>query len=156
MDEKINTLRTIYQHRDMVRICLKRISTDLDMRGLNHDLSKLSEDEFEGFSRINNIARKYPYGSKEYKESLKKERDTIDLHYSRNRHHPEHWSDVRGMGYLDIIEMVCDWYAATNTYKQTELSTVLDKQFERFNFSDEQKWLIKEIWSDLTYKEIFE
>lgn len=35
----------------------------------------------------------------------------IETHWKNNRHHPEYFKDISNMEELDIIEMVCDWYA---------------------------------------------
>lgn len=116
-EDQVQLLRTIAAHRDYVRIGLQSITQELERRALEHDVSKYSPDEFSGFARINKAAREHPYGSEEYKAGLRQEKPTIDLHYSRNRHHPEHHENpAETMTFLDIIEMVCDWRSAWKTY----------------------------------------
>jgi hypothetical protein len=92
-EDGIQLLRTIAAHRDYVRRGMQLLTHAIERRALAHDLSKLSPDEFAGFSRINKAAREYPYGSDEYRAGLKAEKSTIDLHYSRNTHHPEWVTD---------------------------------------------------------------
>lgn len=107
-EDGIQLLRTMTVHLTELRRGMQAITQDLDRRALRHDLSKFLAGEFAGFARINAAARLHPYGSEEYKAGLRQEKETIELHYSRNSHHPEHGP----MSFLDIIEMVCDWRAA--------------------------------------------
>ena len=38
----------------------------------------------------------------------------LQHHYRHNAHHPEHYEDgVAGMDLLDLVEMFCDWKAAS-------------------------------------------
>src|SRR5574338_329359 len=109
-------------HRIMVQAALLRVIHNLERRSLVHDASKFEEEEFEGFARINRVAREHPYGSDEYRASLKAEKPTIQRHYVGNSHHPEHWDapdhnvGTTMMGLFDLIEMVCDWWAAWKVY----------------------------------------
>jgi hypothetical protein len=121
-EDKIQVLNTIVHHRTMVQVALQTVTQALSRRSLAHDVSKFRADEFEGFSRINRTAREHPYGSVEYRAALKQEKPTIALHYARNSHHPEYWDapdhnvGTTMMGLLDLIEMVCDWWAAWKVY----------------------------------------
>ena len=121
-DDAIKTLVTLAHHRLKVQEALNVVTRDLETRSLVHDASKYQDDEFAGFTRINRTAREHPYGSAEYRASLKQEKPTISLHYARNSHHPEFWGDdscggdAHSMRLLDLIEMVCDWWAAWTVY----------------------------------------
>jgi hypothetical protein len=141
--DQIRTLNTIVHHRLQVQSAIQRVTQTLERRALVHDESKFREDEFAGFSRINATAREHPYGSEEYRASLKAEKPTIQLHYSRNSHHPEHWQgphdSPQGMGLFDLIEMTCDWWAAWKVYdgqrEESKRSTWMEnvaKQRDRF------------------------
>lgn len=138
------TLATTLRHRELVRLALRRVAVQLEQRGLLHDLSKWSEDELSGFVRINRVAREHAYGSEEYRASMRREEETIRLHYSRNSHHPEYHDDIRQMGVLDLLEMVCDWWAASITYGKISLADSLEVHRERFDFSPEQWWVIEQ------------
>jgi hypothetical protein len=153
-DDGIQLLRTIAAHRDYVRRGMQLLTHALERRALAHDLSKLSPDEFAGFSRINKAAREHPYGSPEYRAGLKAEKPTIALHYSRNSHHPEFWAtdqfqaDAAGMGFLDLIEMVIDWRSAYLTYgSQGTWDENMARQIERYReqFSSAQWWLVNQV-----------
>lgn len=158
--DAIQLIRARTQHVNFVQEGLLVIAQALQRRGLVHDRSKFSADEFAGFCRINAVAREHPYGSAEYRAGLKQEKPTIELHYARNSHHPEHhdeaeagskgtWEDrtrVEAMGFLDIIEMVCDWRSAYLAYgSQGTWEENMDRQRERYKdwFSSGQ-WLLLE------------
>lgn len=145
MSDEVATLRTIVAHRAFVSSYLNRFADAMNVRALEHDLSKLLVEEFDGFVSINKIAREHPYGSEEYRAALK-DNAVIDLHFFRNRHHPEfHDAQVAGMGLLDIIEMVCDWKAAGEVYGMTSFRDALQIQVERFGLTERQVWLINMI-----------
>lgn len=145
LTEETKTLVTILRHVRVVQFLLIELSQELERRAAGHDISKLALDEFGGFVEVNRIARTHPYGSQEYKDSLK-DNKTIELHFSRNRHHPEYHADgVDGMNLLDWVEMVVDWRAASLTYGNTDWNEVLEKQFERFKMTPEQVYLVRMI-----------
>lgn len=142
MDEAVKTLVTILKHQGLVRAHMGKLAQNLGNHALGHDLSKLGLDEFGGFVAVNRTAREHPYSSEEYKASLKGNA-VIDLHFSRNRHHPEfHENGVADMGLLDIIEMVCDWKAASETYGMTSFQDAMQTQVKRFGLTAEQLYLI--------------
>lgn len=69
--------------------------------------------------------------------------DSIKLHWKRNSHHPEHYESCIDMSKLDIMEMVCDWYARSLQYNTDFLEYIKEKQKTRFHFPD---WMFAEIW----------
>jgi len=149
----VKALATIVAHRDHVRLNMLALTNELERRALQHDLSKLSPTELEGFVRINRAAREHPYGSEEYRASMDAEKGPsgcITHHYERNSHHPEFFASPKDMGFLDIIEMVLDWKAASDTYGSMTLRGSLPHHRARFDFSDEQWWLIESVvaWID--------
>lgn len=149
-EDGVQLLRSYLLHCRCVRRGLARVVRAIEERAESHDDSKLYADEFAGFSRINKAAREHPYGSEEYRAGLRQEKPVIDLHYSRNSHHPEH----RGhelpvdMTWLDIMEMVCDWRGAYLAYgSQGTWSDNLARQRQRYanHFTHEQWWMIDQI-----------
>ena len=99
-----------------------------------HDNSKLVGPELELLSSI--------YGNQsafiDPKVQLSNnEKDVIEKHWENNRHHPEHFEDFDNMSELDILEMVCDWYARSMQYGTDFLEFVRVRQETRFHFSDE-------------------
>lgn len=156
---KINLMLSMMRHREYLKEGVQNLCHELNSRATVHDLSKLTEDEVEGFAKINGIARNFKYGSQEYIDSMKDSKDVIHLHFSRNSHHPEFHTQCKTvfqdeanygyeMGWLDIIEMVLDWRAAWkgydtgNTWKDT-----IEIQRKRFKskFSEHRWWLVEEI-----------
>lgn len=164
-------LRSYSRHRDYVRLALTRIVHDLEARAIEHDASKMLDDEFAGFARLNAVARQHTFGSPEYKALMQQERATIDLHFSRNSHHPErpkllgeasererglpddatYWSahHAARMTFLDIIEMVCDWWGARRGYNDSRMtwreSVAMNLESKGKYLTDEQKWLVREV-----------
>ncbi len=167
-------LRSYSRHRDYVRLAVTLVVQALERRAIEHDASKMLDDEFAGFARINAAARVNKFGSPEYSESMQKERATIDLHFSRNSHHPErpsllgeraeverglpddatYW-DAHGaarMTFLDVIEMVCDWWGARKGYNDSRSwldSVELNFKAKGKFLSAEQLWLAREVASFL-------
>jgi len=142
LSEEAKTITTILRHNRLVASYLINLACAMEKRAIVHDASKLSVDEFTGFVQINRIAREHEYGSQEYKDSIKKT-DAVALHYSRNPHHPEHYkSGVDDMSLVDLIEMVADWKAASETYGQTSLEEALEIQAKRFGLSAKHLYLI--------------
>lgn len=61
----------------------------------------------------------------------------LDHHYANNRHHPEyHKSGIQSMDLVDIIEMLCDWKAATLRHNDGDIDKSLDINQKRFGYSD--------------------
>jgi len=139
MTEKIlnNNLETI-KYIDDVRANLYIFITDLIQRAKDHDASKLQSPEQEIFSEYWGELGKVEYGSEKYKKLLEKVKPAIDHHYSKNRHHPEHFSDgIRGMDILDVVEMLADWSAATKRNKNGNIHKSIEHNKTRFNISED-------------------
>lgn len=67
-------------------------------------------------------------------------RPALDHHYALNRHHPEHFEDeIKGMNLIDIIEMICDWKAASERHAVGDIHKSIVINQERFGFSDDLK-----------------
>lgn len=78
------------------------------------------------------------YGSDEYRAALRENKPTIDHHYAVNDHHPEHWPNgIRDMSLLSIVEMLCDWKAASARTKQGSIAASLAHNKERFGIDDQ-------------------
>ena len=170
VDDKFGLLRSYLAHRAYLADAMGRVASELTSRAHVHDLSKLKDDEFEGFSRINAAARVNKFGSPEYAAGMRQERPTIDLHFSRNRHHPErprlignaaevarglpddatYWEarDGAEMTFLDVIEMVCDWWAARKGYGDSRPwldSVALNLEQKGKYLTDAQTWLARDV-----------
>ena len=110
-------------------------------RAVLHDKSKLKEPEKSVFDKYTPKLKNTTYGSEEYKKYLKEMNVALSNHYKMNRHHPEHWykAGLSGMSLIDLIEMLCDWKAATLRHKDGNIKRSIQHNQKRFGFSDELK-----------------
>lgn len=95
--------------------------------------------------------QKYAYGTPEFKTALGTIDAAIKHHYWLNDHHPEHFIDgVNGMTLVQIVEMVCDWLAASGR-SGTPLSMGLEINKARFHIDDQLALIIQNTveWYDL-------
>jgi len=121
------------QHIDQVRGQIDRFITALRVRALDHDLSKLGAPEKAVFDRFTPMLAGLTYGSAAYFETLGKMKPALDHHYRSNRHHPEHHrAGVQDMGLVDLIEMLCDWYAACQRHRDGNFAKSLAINAKRF------------------------
>ena len=84
------------------------------------------------------VLRTLTYGSDEYKAALVEMGEGLKHHYARNSHHPEHYPNgIAGMSLLDIVEMLCDWKAASERTKQGNIAASLTHNKQRFGIDDQ-------------------
>lgn len=120
-------------HMDKVRARLLEMQHGLMIRGIDHDASKLEEPEKTGYDQLTIKLKDCAYGSDEYKAALEEAKPTIAHHYAHNSHHPEHYeSGIAGMSLLDVVEMLCDWKAASERTKQGSIAQSLAHNKQRF------------------------
>lgn len=133
-DKVINGKIETLKHIDEVRKNLYSVVDELLDRALKHDLSKLESPEVELFGEFTPELAKTEYNSKEYLELLAKVKPAIGHHYSKNRHHPQFWvNGINDMTLIDLLEMICDWRAATKRNKNGNIRTSIDHNATRFN-----------------------
>jgi len=125
----------------------KRLHTIIELlmeRGLKHDDSKLKDPEVEIFTIYTPKLKSATYGSEEYMAFLKEMHDALDHHYKENNHHPEHYEHgIDDMDLVDLIEMVCDWKAASTRQKNQELDKCLEINKNRFKIGDQLFGILK-------------
>lgn len=127
----------VVDHKALVFFYLGRFCSSLMCRALIHDLSKFLPDEASGFSKTARIYRRIPYGGSLYKESLNRVGKSLQKHYSRCRHHPQHYEEgITGMDLLDLVEMFYDWAAASKKQVNGSLSASIEKNKERFSIEE--------------------
>ena len=149
------------KHIAMVDHNLKSVIRSLKRRAQVHDQSKLEPPEKEIFDAETPKLSKLKFGSKEYQDSLKRLGPALEHHYANNSHHPEHYENgVAGMCLLDLIEMVCDWQAASKRMQGGELHLVtaferfgIDRQLGSiiFNYCLRQGWLTEDETYNVNY-----
>ncbi len=125
-------------HITKVRARLVEFQVLLDTRAALHDRSKLEEPEKSGYDRLTVALKDIVYGTDEYRAALAEAKPVIDHHYAYNSHHPEHYPNgIAGMSLLDIVEMLCDWKAASERTKQGSIAQSLVHNKQRFGIDDQ-------------------
>lgn len=124
------------KHVNEVRANIWKLISELDKRAQIHDASKFEEPERSIFARNTHKLAQTQYGSEEYSKLLQEVKPAIEHHYSKNTHHPEHWPNgVNDMDLLDLVEMLCDWAAATKRNKNGNVHKSIEHNQERFGIS---------------------
>lgn len=143
--EKLTNYETL-NHIKLVSKYLHLLSIELLKRADLHDHSKLEDPELEIFMKYTPKLKDSTYGSEEYKQYLKEMKPALDHHYKNNRHHPEHFkeqadslncSPVDFMNLVDIVEMICDWLAATKRHDNGNIFKSIKINTSRFELSDQ-------------------
>jgi hypothetical protein len=71
-------------------------------------------------------------------KALDSMKPALDLHYSRNEHHPNHFENgISGMTLLDILEMLVDWNSASSAYGDTSFEESMKINKDRFNIDNQ-------------------
>ena len=126
------------EHIRKVQHFINEVLSDLARRAINHDASKLMEPEKSGYDRLTADLKDIVYGSDEYRAALVAAKPVIEHHYQVNSHHPEHYHDgIAGMSLLDVVEMLCDWKAASERTKQGSIGASLVHNKQRFGIDDQ-------------------
>lgn len=137
---KKDTAKHIYT----VKMFMLTIISELMERAENHDKTKLVQPELDIFVEYTPKLKNSKYGSEEYKGYLREMRVALDHHYQNNRHHPEHFKNgIEDMNLLDMVEMVCDWKAATLRHEDGDIFKSIDVNQKRFGYSDELAQIFK-------------
>lgn len=125
-----------WTHINRVQFYLNLFVKELLDRGNVHDQSKLAPPEVALFTKLTEKLAGLTYGSDEYKASLKELGPALEHHYAKNRHHTEHYSNgIEGMNLVDIIELFCDWKAATERHHDGNLLKSIEHNASRYNIN---------------------
>ena len=127
-------LRSIRKHILSFQKHMLKSIINLQNRMIIHDDSKYGGNELEL------VLGKYDldsseFGTPSYDEQLKKVYNSLSNHYNNNSHHPQYYENgVDDMSIFDLLEMLNDWYAAS------ENGIGIDKSIEfnskRFNIDN--------------------
>jgi hypothetical protein len=142
-----------FRHIERVRNLLNKCVSDLLHRGERHDQSKLEAPEVALFTEYTPKLAACTYGSPEYNEFRKALGPALDHHYANNSHHPEHYKNgIDDMDLLDLLEMICDWKAASERHNDGNIRKSIEINGKRFEMSPQ---LIKifENTADLLFKD---
>lgn len=135
LEEKATNCDT-FRHIERVRNLLNVCAIELLKRGETHDQTKLEPPEVGLFTEYTPKLAECTYGSDEYREFLDKLKPALDHHYAHNRHHPEHHKNgIDDMNLLDIVEMLCDWKAASERHNDGNIRKSIEINANRFGLS---------------------
>jgi hypothetical protein len=124
------------RHIERVRNLLNVFVRELIGRGESHDQSKLGPPEVALFTEFTARLAASTYGSPEYEEFRKQLAPALSHHYAKNRHHPEHFKDgVDEMTLVDLVEMFCDWKAASERHHDGNIRRSIEVNANRFGLS---------------------
>jgi hypothetical protein len=139
----VDSAEATKKHIGRVRELLWAVRDNLGGRSAAHDASKLESPEKEVFDEFTPKLAASAYGSEEYWGLLAAMKPALDHHYARNSHHPEHYPDgIKGMSLLDVIEMLCDWKAASERHGGGCILRSIEINQKRFGYSDELKAIL--------------
>jgi hypothetical protein len=128
-DSGPDTLRHIARVGEL----LDEFASELSHRGKIHDQSKLGPIEKPALDALTPELRPHAYGTDEYKVTLARYQSAIAHHHAVNSHHPEHYADgVSGMNLFDLVEMFCDWRAASERTRDGSLAQSIAINVEKF------------------------
>ena len=131
-------------HIDTVGKFIQQVCGAAIIRKSWHDASKLESPEVEEFDKYTKLLKDLTYGSDEYKAILEEMKPTLDHHYANNRHHPEHHENgVDDMTLIDLVEILCDWKAATMRHDNGDIMKSIDINQERFNLSPQLAQILR-------------
>jgi hypothetical protein len=144
-DYERETFNDTIEHQDAVRMLLRRVIHELTFRMADHDRTKLMEPEFSGFAEVNDQLADVEYDSDEYWELMDQLDDTLEHHYAEYPHHPEHFEDgVDDMTLVDVVEMLCDWAAATQRHDDDgDIFDSIEKNAERFDLCEQLAQILR-------------
>jgi hypothetical protein len=132
------------QHIAKVRHYIDLILMDLLKRGEAHDATKMTPDEVDYFVEYTPKLKSCTYDSDEYKRHLAAMKPALDHHYANNRHHPEHFAHgVSDMDLVDLIEMFCDWKAASLRQANGNLLKSIEHNASRFEISPQLQRILE-------------
>jgi len=134
-DSREDTLK----HIERVQYLICGVRSILELRGLDHDASKLAPPEKEAFDRCTPKLKGTTYGTPEYKTACRELGPALEHHHKHNSHHPQYYPNgINGMSLIDLLEMLCDWKAAGERQADgSDIRKSLEHNRERFAMSDE-------------------
>ncbi len=120
----------VLEHRRLVGYYMSLIAAALVNRAATHDNSKLLPPEKQVFDIYTPKLKTLVYGSPEYKAALSEMGEALQAHYRANDHHPEHFEEgVSGMNIVQVVEMICDWAAASQKNNNPVPMQIQSKRF---------------------------
>ena len=135
------------EHIFQVAARLNAVCRELRKRGECHDASKLGPHEKPLFDAVGPRLKDLVYGSDEYRAAIAELAPALAHHYANNSHHPDHYENgIRGMDLIDLIEMYCDWAAATLRTKDGNMLDSIDINVRRFGIAPPLSDILRNTW----------
>ena len=146
-----NGINDLLEHRKEVLDNLLVFCKELKERGFRHDESKFKDPELDSYVNIIPLMKDKKYGTSDYKDIIKQIKPAVDHHFSVNSHHPQFYKEgLGGMDLVDLVEMFCDWLAASKRNN--------DGNIQKSILFNKEKFDIPEVLCDImnnTAKRIF-
>jgi len=146
------------EHIERVRFFMRAAIANLEERASVHDASKLVSPEVEAFDIATPKLAELVYGSPEYKAATDELGAALDHHFAENDHHAQHFPNgVNGMSLMAVMEMLCDWRAASERGKQrtddpekvATFESGLEFNFERFGIGEQLAEILRNTVAEL-------
>ncbi|SRR5258708_962795 len=142
-------VKDLIDHKRRVAHYMGLIANELFKRAAVHDNSKFSPEEFEAYDQAFPNFKKYAFGSEELKAVYESIRPALQHHFQENRHHPEHFENgIYEMNLIDVLEMVCDWLAASHRSK-TGIGKGMEINEEKFGIDEQLSTIIAHTVAEL-------
>lgn len=139
----LNTVNSILKHRENVKSRLLFLADELYQRAYHHDDSKLQTPEIGWLIEMDKEPR-YPYGSPEYFDKMRRWDKFFRHHYKSNRHHPDHFQDgISGMNLADLCEYIVDIISYFEELHVGEALDTVNKQADRFGLDEQLIQILK-------------
>lgn len=148
--------------------CISLIISDYDLKVAiqdvakiinNHDASKFSDSEFDGYRAYYYPTSLEKTGDEEYKHNVEERYEECwKHHYQTNVHHPMHWVDQetkipRDMSLPAIIEMICDWESMALMFNSDTIKWYETKaEDEKKCMSANTKEIVEELLYNVLHK----
>lgn len=143
-----DTFRHIERVRNLLNLCIAKILE----RGELHDQSKLDSPEVELFTEFTPKLAATEYDSDEYKQYKSEMQVALEHHYAKNRHHPEHHKNgIEDMNLIDLLEMFCDWKAASERHNTGNILKSIEVNANRFNMSPQLVHIFENTAKDFNF-----
>ena len=118
-------------------------------RAEDHDASKLEDPEKAALDEATPRLEGLTYGSPEYKANLELMKPFVQHHNDLNDHHPEHHAKDHNenpfarMDLFQIVELICDWTAATKRHADGNIFRSIEINATRFNISPQLTQILR-------------
>jgi hypothetical protein len=134
------TVAHVTRIRHLIALCIDKLNN----KSAHHDDSKFTELELSYLAKIEEKVYKEgnaPFASPEYNERKKLLQPMLEHHYRNNSHHPEHFENgVNGMDLFDVVEMFCDWKAASERGEESSMN--LQHACEKYKIDSQLKEIL--------------